>query len=213
MTKYHLHGLSLTKGQIKKIISSAIKQSSVTIRLSKNSLSGTHKLPLTRTQINRIIKSKSGLILTLSYAQISHINEMISHLQKRGGVIPLLALIPIIAGALGAVGGVASGVANAVSASNNAKAASAAQAELERHNREVEAQLKSGSGAWPPAASSVSDYVAKVPVIGNFLKPLLKKLGLGVGDYSRIIKGGRICLGKGLFLKPYGSGLYIGPEI
>jgi len=204
MTEYY--GLSLTSGQIRKIIHAANKQSSVTIRLSKDNLSGNHKLPLTKRQINRIEKSKTGLNLTLSYAQIKHVNKMISDLQKRGGIIPLLTLIPIIASALGAAGGLSGGVAAAVSAANNAKAASAAQAELERHNRTVEDQLKSGSG-------TVSDYAAKVPVIGTFLKPLLQKLGLGVGELNKIKSGGCVCLGKGLFLKPYGSGLYIGPEL
>jgi hypothetical protein len=202
MTEYYLHGLSLTDGQIKKLISSAKRQSSVTIRLSKDNLSGSHKLPLTKSQINRINKSKTGLNLTLSYAQIKHINK---ELRKQGGMIPLLALIPIIASALGAAGGVAGGVSSIVSAANNAKAASAAQAELERHNREVESQLKSGNGI-------VSDNVGKLHVIGNVLKPILQKLGLGVGDYNKIIKGGCVCMGKGLFLKPYGSGLYLGPE-
>jgi hypothetical protein len=204
MTEYY--GLSLTSGQIRKIIYAANKQSSVTIRLSKDNLRGSHKLPLTKRQINRIEKSKTGMNLTLSYAQIKHVNKMISDLQKRGGIIPLLTLIPIIASALGAVGGLSGGVSAAVSAANNFKSASAAQAELERHNRTVENQLKSGSG-------TVSDYVAKVPVIGNFLKPLLQKLGLGVGEFNKIKKGGCVCLGKGLFLKPYGSGLYIGPEL
>lgn len=203
MTEYY--GLSLTSGQIRKIIYAANKQSSVTIRLSKDNLRGSHKLPLTKRQINRIEKSKTGMNLTLSYDQIKHVNKMISDLQKRGGIIPLLTLIPIIASMIGAAGGLSGGVAASISAANNAKAASAAQAELERHNRTVEDQLKSGSG-------TVSDYVAKVPVIGNFLKPLLQKLGLGVGEFNKIKKGGCVCLGKGLFLKPYGSGLYIGPE-
>jgi hypothetical protein len=204
MTEYY--GLSLTSGQIRKIIYAAKqKRSSVTIRLSKDNLSGSHKLPLTNRQINRIEKSKTGLNLTLSYAQIKHVNKMISELQKQGGIIPLLTLIPIIASALGAAGGLSGGVAAAVSAANNAKAASAAQAELERHNRTVEAQLKSGSG-------TVSEYVDEVPVIGNYLKPILQKFGMGVDEYNKIIKGGCVCLGKGLFLKPYGAGLYIGPE-
>jgi len=81
-----------------------------------------------------------------------------------------------------------------------------AQAELERHNREVEAQLMAGSGV-------ISDYVGKTPMIGNLLKQLLQKLGLGVGVYNRIIKGGCVLCGKGLYLKPYGLGLYIGPKI
>jgi hypothetical protein len=97
---------------------------------------------------------------------------------------------------LGAAGGVAGGVASAVSASNNAKAAATAQAELERHNREVEAQLKTGSG-----------------VITDYLKQLLQKLGLTIRDYYKIIKGRCVRCGKGLYIKPHGSGLYIGPKI
>jgi len=208
MTQYSLHGLSLTDGQIKKIIRSANKQESVTIRLVPNNFTGHHKLPLTRTQINKLSRAKTGVNLTLSYSQIKHVNDLVSSLRKKyhGGFIPLLALIPIIASALGAAGGVAGGVASAVSASNNAKAAAAAQAEMERHNREVETQLKSGSGI-------ISDHVGKTPVIGNVLKSLLQKLGLGIGNYNRIIKGGCVRCGKGLYLKPFGSGLYIGPKI
>ena len=208
MTNYSLHGLSLTDGQIQKIIRSANKHESVTIRLVPNNFTGNHKLPLTKTQINKLNRAKTGVNLTLSYAQIKHINDIVSNIQKKynGGFIPLLALIPIIASALGAVGGVAGGVASAVSASNNAKAAAAAQAEQERHNREVESQLKAGSGV-------ISDHVGKTPVIGDLLKPLLQKLGLGINDYNRLIKGGCVKCGKGLYLKPYGSGLYIGPKV
>src|SRR5271169_751454 len=206
MTEYHLYGLTLSNAQVSKIINAAKKHSSVKIRLVKDRLRGNHKLPLTQTQINRINKSKTGLDLTLSYVQIKHINTLISSLEKKqGGFLPLLSLIPIIVGALGAAGGVAGGVASAVSASNNAKAAAAAQAETERHNREIEAQLKTGNGI-------VSEVVGKVPVIGQFLKPLLEKIGLGLNDCNKIMNGGCVCTGKGLYLKPYGGGLFIGAQ-
>lgn len=208
MTEYYLHGLSLTNGQIKKIITSANKHESVKIRLSRANFTGDHKLPLTRTQINQLSTTKTGVILKLSYTQIKHIDAIVSNIRKKyhGGLIPLLALIPIIASALGAAGGLAGGVASAVSASNNAKAATAAQAELERHNREVESQLKAGSGV-------ISDHASKIPIIGSLLlKPILEKLGLGIKEYNRIIKGGCVKCGKGLYLKPHGSGLYIGPK-
>ena len=201
MTEYYLHGMSLTNGQIKKILTSANKHESVKIRLSRANFTGDHKLPLTRMQINQLSTTKTGFILKLPYAQIKHISDIVSNIRKKyhGGFIPLLALIPIIASALGAAGGLAGGVASAVSASNNAKAAAAAQAELERHNREVESQLKAGSGV--------------ASIIGSLLlKPLLQKLGLGIKEYNRIIKGGCVKCGKGLYLKPYGSGLYIGPK-
>jgi hypothetical protein len=173
-------------------------------------LNGSHKLPLTKTQINRINNAAGGptgggMNLTLSYEQIKHVQKMISQLQKSGGLLPLLTLIPIIASALAGAGGLAGGVSSLVTASNNAKAASAAQTETERHNREVEKQLKEGSGV-------VSDYVEKVPIIGHYLKPLLQKLGLGLDAYNKVINGGCVKCGKGLFLKQYGEGLYIGPR-
>jgi len=192
-------GLYLTESQIKKILDAAKKQKSVTIKLSTDNLVGNHKLPLTESQINRIDKARKdsiGLNLKLSYAQIK---KMISELQKSGGFIPLLTLVPIIASALGAAGGVAGGVAGAVSAANSAKASAKAQTELERHNREVEKELKGGSGI-------VSEK------IGKHLKPILEKLGLGIEAYNKVVNGSCVKCGGGLFLKPYGSGLFIGPE-
>src|SRR5271165_2099485 len=166
MTKYHMYGLNLTKGQIEKIALAAKQHHEVKIRLSKNSLQGDHKLPLMQRQINKIKKSKSGIDLELSASQIQH-------LEKSGGFIPLLALLPAIFGGLGAAGGLAGGIAGAVSAAKNTQAAVAAQAEMERHNQEIEAQLKTGNGV-------VSEVVGKVPVIGAILKPLIDKLGLGL---------------------------------
>jgi len=177
MTEYYMYGLSLADGQIKKIISSANKHESVTIRLSRDNFTGKHKLLLTKAQIDRLHRAKTGVNLTLSYSQIKNINDIVSSIQKNhDGIIPLLALIPIIASALGAAGGVAS----SVSASNNAKAAATAQAELERHNGEVEAQLKTGSGV-------ISDYAGKTPMIGNLFKPILQKLGLANRTFQRCI--------------------------
>jgi hypothetical protein len=204
MTEYHMHGLTLTKAQANKIVSAAKKHDSVVIRLTNNNLQGNHKLPLTETQVMRINKANKlnkGLDLKLSAAQLQQ-------LEKTGGLLPLLALLPLIFGGLGAAGGVAGGVASAVSAAKNAKAAAAAQAETERHNREIEDQLKTGTGV-------VSDFVGKTPLIGSFLKPLLQKLGLGIKDCNKIKNGGCVCLkkfGKGLYMRPYGAGLFIGPE-
>src|SRR5207245_4353630 len=98
----------------------------VTIRLTKAQLTGDFKLSL--TQHNKIKKAKNGVQLTLSKSQLEH-------MEKTGGFIPLLALIPIIASALGAAGGVAGGVASAVSSAKS-------NAEQARHNRVIEEQLK-----------------------------------------------------------------------
>src|SRR5271170_4915278 len=117
MTEYHMHGLTLTKTQANKIVSAAKKHDSVVIRLANNSLQGNHKLPLTETRVTRINKANKfnkGMDFKLSATQLQH-------LEKTVGLLPLLALLPLIFGGLGAAGGVAS----AVSAANNAKAAAA----------------------------------------------------------------------------------------
>ena len=227
MTEYLMHGLTLTKSQVKEIINAAKKHSSVEIRLSHSNLQGDHKLPLTKTQIaqiNKANKLNKGMDLKLSATQLKH-------MEKTGGLLPLAALLPLIFGGLGAAGGVAGGVASAVSAANNAKAAAAAQAETERHNREVEAQLKRGGcvclgkglylrlygrglfiGPQSSGSGVVSDFVGKAPLIGSFLKSLLQKVGLGINDYNKIMNGGCVCLGEGLYLRPYGGGLFIGAQ-
>ena len=205
MTEYHMYGLNLSKEQIEKIALAANKRRDVKIRLSKNNLQGDHKLPLTQRQINKIKKSKTGIDLGLSASQLQH-------LEKSGGFLPLLALLPMIFGGLSAAGALTSGIARAVSAAKNTQAAATAQAETSRHNREVEAQLKAGNGI---GSGVVSEVVGKVPVIGSILKPLLERLGLGIKNQNKLMKGGCVCLSKagdGLYLRPYGAGLFLGPR-
>jgi len=52
-----------------------------------------------------------------------------------GGILPLIPIIAAVLGGLGGLGGLAGGVASAVNSSKSA-------AEQERHNREIEAQIK-----------------------------------------------------------------------
>ena len=153
-------------------------------------------LALTQTQINKIKKAENGVQLNLS-------KEQIKYMEKHGGFLPLF---PLILGALGAAGGLAGGVASAVNSTKQAN-------EQARHNRAIEEQLKSGSGV-------VSDFVKKVPVIGNIFGPLLRKVGLGCKDVDIIKRGGCVCknnyrvkqIGSGLYLEPTeGSGLFLDP--
>ena len=76
-----MYGLTLSGGQLQKIVSAVEKHASVTIRLTNANFHGNHKLPLTQTQINRLNKTKTGMNLKLSYSQIKHIEGMASHLQ------------------------------------------------------------------------------------------------------------------------------------
>ena len=200
MGDYQNYGVTLTTAQAKKIMRAHKNKTSIAIRLLKSSLHGDYKLPLTQTQINKITSAKNGVQIKLSETQLKH-------MEKTGGFIPLLTLIPIIASALGAAGGVAGGIASAVNSSK-------ANNEQERHNRAIEGALaKEGSGV-------VSDFVGKIPVLGTFLKPLLEKIGLGMSDIKKINKGGCVCrngyqikrLGSGLYLEPHGEGVFLGPQ-
>ncbi len=189
MTSYQNYSVNLLPSQAKKITTSHENGVECVIRLSKSNLHGSHNLPLTETQINKIKNAKNGVELKLSISQLKHMG-------KSGGFLPLLTLIPIIASALGAAGGVAGGVASAVSAakSNNEQA---------RHNRAIEEQLKSGSGV-------VSDTVEHVPIVGKKLSSLLKKIGLGNCECDKLAG---IKVGKGIYLEPYqGSGVFLDPH-
>ena len=75
MTEYHQYGVTLSKGQAKKICNAHRKGTGVTIRLTKLNLQGDHKLPLTQTQINKIKKAKNGVQLNLSETQLKHLKR------------------------------------------------------------------------------------------------------------------------------------------
>ena len=147
-------------------------------------------------------------------------SSQLKYLKKSGGLLPLLALLPLIFAGLGAAGGVAGGVASAVSSAKNASAAAAQIAEMERHNREIESQLKSGANAANNSSGAgvsngdvvgngiVSDAASKIPVVGPFIVPILKRLGLGLADINTITKGGCVSC-NGISLKTVGGGLFI----
>ena len=211
-SRYISHGLNLTDNQLEKIIRASQNKQGVVVRINKDNLNGNlHKIPLTKTQINRITKSKNGLNLFLSSSQLKY-------LKKSGGLLPLLALLPLIFAGLGAAGGVAGGVASAVSSAKNASAAAAQIAEMERHNREIESQLKSGANAANNSSGVsngdvvgngiISDAASKIPVVGPFIVPILKRLGLGLADINTITKGGCVSC-NGICLKTVGGGLFI----
>jgi hypothetical protein len=193
-TKYIEYGVNLNESQINKI-KNAVNATS--IYLTKKNLHGDHKLPLTQTQVNKLSNfvartqsvnnTKTGVYLKLSAAQLKAI--------KTGGFLPLLTLIPLIAGAVGAAGGLTGGISAAVSAAKS-------NAEQQRHNKVIEEQLGTGL---------VSDTISKVPVLGPFLGPLLKRIGLGLNDINEVEHGSCICK-KGLLMKKIGNGLYLEPE-
>ena len=108
----------------------------------------------------------------------------------------------------------AGGVASAVSSAKNASAAAAQIAEMTRHNREIESQLKSGANGAGVSNDAgvgngiISDGASKIPVVGPFIVPILKRLGLGLADINTTTKGGCVNC-NGICLKTVGGGLFI----
>ena len=206
MTQYHKHGFNLSVEQKDKIRRAYENGGSISIRLSNQNLHGNDMLAITQTQLNKIKKAENGVQLNLSHVQIKY-------MEKHGGFLPLLALIPLIAGAVGAAGGLTGGIASAVNSSRQTNEQARHNREMEEANKAALEQMKSGTGV-------VSDFVEKVPVIGNILSPLLKKIGLGCKDVDIIKRGGCVCknnyrmkqIGSGLYLEPSdGSGLFLEP--
>ena len=199
MTRYTSYGLDLSENQLEKIINAAKADKGTTIKLANTTTAaeGPHKFLLTPTQIEKIKNNNGSLTLKLSAVQL---REM----EKSGGFLPLLALLPLIFGGIGAASGIAGGVASAVSSAKNVRTAAAALEEQIRHNKQVEEELKAGSGI-------ISDRIENVPFIKKIV-PYLRKIGLGVSTCKKIMDGETACTKSGVFVKQIGSGIYLGPS-
>ena len=58
--KYISHGLNLTDNQLEKIIRASKNNQGVVVQITKDNLNGnSHKIPLTKTQINKITKANT----------------------------------------------------------------------------------------------------------------------------------------------------------
>src|SRR5271156_401802 len=138
---YLTHKFNLTNKQIKKLGSALNDEKGITIKIKKEQYQGEIPLPLTLTELNKIKDGAPEITLHLSVKKLNHIKN--SH---EGGFLPLLSLIPLVLGGLGAAGGVAGGIASAVSAANSGANERAINEEEKRHNIALENSLKEGSG-------------------------------------------------------------------
>src|ERR1043165_1706720 len=142
-TKYIPYGLSLTDGQKVTLANAARSGTGATIRLTNGQLRGDDNLGLTKGQSNRVtnnLEQGRGMELRFTKTQLKKMTKM-------GGILPLLALLPLLFGGLSAAGGVAGGAAGIAKAVQAKQAAAAAQAEAERHNRALEAELRKSGGS------------------------------------------------------------------
>ena len=200
MTRYTSYGLDLSEKKKKKIINASKADKGTTVKLANTATAeGPHKFVLTPSQIEKIKNNNTNGSLTLKLSAVQ-LREM----EKSGGFLPLLALLPLIFGGIGAASGIAGGVASAVSSVKNVKTAAAALEEQIRHNKQVEEELKAGSGI-------ISDRIENVPFIKKIV-PYLRKIGLGVSTCKKIMDGETACTKSALYIKQIGSGIFLGPS-
>ena len=137
----------------------------------------------------------------------NEINEDI----KKGGLLPLAALLPIIFGALGAAGGVAGGVANVVQSAKTSqkddaqKKLAEEQLNILKKENEVKKEKKiesEGSGIFlnPYEGRGLSDFLRNILKNSNIKKPEKTEL-------KNTFKN----LKHGVEIKKSGSGLFLNP--
>ena len=119
--------------------------------------------------------------------------EKIRECEKEGGILPLLTLIPLIAGGVSAAGAVAGGTAGIVKAVNDKKAADEELAEQRRHNLEME--KKTGGNL----KEHIKNFV-QATQMENEAKKVVKKFLRNISDVIEVKPDKE---GNGLYLNPY----------
>ena len=75
-SRYISYGLNLTDNQFEKIIGASQNKQGVVVRITEDNLNGnSYKIPLTKTQINRINEAKNGSNLFLSSSQLKYLKK------------------------------------------------------------------------------------------------------------------------------------------
>lgn len=131
-------------------------------------------------------------------------NKLIAECKKEGGLLPLAALIPLIASGIGAAGGVAGGAAGIAKAVNDKKAQDAELKEQKRHNREMEKAV--GRGYHYVKGEGISNKYS-----GDGIKDFVRSLGLDK-EAKKVIKDFFRNLSEKIQIEPTeGGGLFLSP--
>ena len=124
--------------------------------------------------------------------------------EKEGGILPLLTLLPLIFGGVGAAGAAAGGISEAVKAANEKATNDTKNAEQARHNREVE-RLTSGHGVYlnPYKGKSLKDIltpiVDKIDGLETEGKKSVRKTVKALSPFFKIFESKD---GNGIYLSP-----------
>src|SRR6266853_1839732 len=136
---YQVHKFMLTNNQLKKVKKALDDDKKCILTIPDNHFTGEHRLPLTDAELKHVHDGDGYATIYLSKKKLQHIRD-----NKEGGFLPLLSLIPMILGGIGAAGAVAEGAAGIAKAVNDKKLNDATLEEQKRHNQSVESKLGSG---------------------------------------------------------------------
>ena len=143
-------------------------------------------------KLENIVSAGKPKTIKINGKNIYISKKKIIECEKEGGILPLLTLIPLIAGGVSAAGAVAGGIAGIVKAVNDKKAADEELAEQRRHNLEME-KMTGGN-----LEEHIENFVQALQ-IANEAKEVVKKFLRNISDVIEVKPDKE---GNGLYLNP-----------
>ena len=144
-------------------------------------------------KLENIVSAGKPKTIKINGKNIYISKKKIIECEKEGGILPLLTLIPLIAGGVSAAGGVAGAAAGIAKAVNDKKAADEELAEQRRHNLEME--KKTGGNL----KEHIENFVQALQIANEAKEEIYKFLE----NISDVIEVKPDKEGNGLYLNPY----------
>src|SRR6266853_4347506 len=113
---YQVHKFMLTNKQLKKVKKALDDDKKCILNMPDSHFNGDHPLPLTDSELKHVHDGDGYATISLSKKKLQHIRD-----NKEGGFLPLLSLLPLVFGGIGAAGAVAGGAAGIAKAVNDKK--------------------------------------------------------------------------------------------
>ena len=143
-------------------------------------------------KLENIVSAGKPKTIKINGKNIYISKKKIIECEKEGGILPLLTLIPLIAGGVSAAGGVAGAAAGIAKAVNDKKAADEELAEQRRHNLEME--KKTGGNL----KEHIENFVQALQIANEAKEEIYKFLE----NISDVIEVKPDKEGNGLYLNP-----------
>ena len=150
-----------------------------------------------KAKLDNIIRAGKPKTIKIDGKSVYISKKKIKECEREGGLLPLMTLIPLIAGDVSATGAVAGGTAGIVKAVNDKRAADSELAEQKRHNLEVEKAIKSGGNL----KEHIKNFVRATNLEGE-AKRAVKQFFKNLSDVIEVTPAKE---GQGLYLNPYRS--------